>query len=221
MARHAPLTFNQRRVLGALIEKSATTPEQYPLTVNALVAACNQKSNRDPVVSLTENDVIDAIQELKHMGFIRRAETDRTARAVRFEHLAPSALGWSPREQAILAELLLRGPQTAGELRTRGDRMHKMPDLAFANDILSELVENDPPLVRTLPRAPGQSAVRHDHTLYADGETIEPTQPASDPIQAQTAPATPAPADRLDELARRIADLERRVTELENRCPSS
>lgn len=229
MPAHTSLTFNQRRVFGALIEKSTTTPEQYPLTVNALISACNQKSNRDPVVSLSEQDVVDALQELMHKKLVRRAETDRGARAVRYEHLAQQALGWSPREQAVLAELLLRGPQTAGELRTRSDRMHRMHDLPFVQGILTELAENDPPLVRTLPRAAGQSVVRHDHTLYMDGEAAAASSP--EPAAAARTPETSsreckpataaAPNDTLARLIDRISALERRVAELENRESAS
>jgi len=204
------LTIGQRRVLGVMIEKCHTTPDQYPLTINALVAGCNQKSNRQPVYEFTEGEVGIALQELMHKGLARRADTPPGARSVRYEHAVQSACGWSPREQAILAELMLRGPQTVGELRTRADRMSRMHDLQFVEGILSELAGQDPPLVRVLPRAPGQSAVRYAHALYPEDES---------PAELHTAAATmPAAAEVASTaLESRVADLERRVAALEEK----
>lgn len=201
------LTNSQRRVLGVMIEKAFTTPDQYPLTLNALVAGCNQKSNRNPVFEFSEGEVVDTLQELMKKGLVRRADSPPNARAVRYQHLVQSACGWAPREQAILAELMLRGPQTAGELRGRADRMSKMPDLQYVEGILAELASQEPPVVRTLPRTPGRSAVRHAHTFYPDDEkTIELEPPEAAPKATPRAPA---------ELAIRLEDLERRVAALE------
>ena len=206
------LTEAQRRVLGVLIEKSFTTPDQYPLTLNAVVAGCNQKSSRDPVCRLTEGQVVDALQELMHKDLVARAEGQLGARAVRYQHCVASACGWAPREQAILAELMLRGPQTLGELRTRADRMSKMQDLQFVEGILNELASHDPPLTVLLPRVPGQSAVRHRHTFYPDGEQPSPPPPSSAHRPALERSPQPDP-----ELESRISQLEQRVTDLETK----
>jgi len=227
------LTMGQRRVLGVLIEKSRTTPEQYPLTINAVVAGCNQKSNRHPVYELTEGEVGRAVQELMHKGLVRRADSQPGARAVRYEHAMQSACGWSPREQAILAELMLRGPQTVGELRTRADRMSRMTDLSFVEGILNELGGRESPLVRVLPRAPGQSVVRYAHLLYPEDE--EPAELNSGGTGAVSAgsPAGPrvseggisdmgesagaARAADTTAIEGRLEALERRMQELESR----
>jgi len=202
------LSPGQRRVLGVLIEKSLTTPDQYPLTLNAIVAGANQKSNRDPVTDYSESQIIDVLQELRHKGLTRQADPRQGSRAVRFEHLAGPKCGWAPREQAVLGELLLRGPQTVGELRTRAGRMKNMPDIDYVQGILGELANNDPPLVRTVERAAGQSAIRYAHTLYPDGE-----QPAAASVpQVTSKNASPA---LLEELSAKIANLEARVAALE------
>ena len=209
------LTAAQRRVLGVLIEKSYTTPEQYPLTMNAVVVGCNQKSNRNPVCEFTEGEVADALQELMRKGVVKRADTQMGARAVRFEHIAGQAWGWAPREQAVLAELMLRGPQTLGELRTRADRMSKMENLQYVEGILGELASKDPPLVVTLPRAPGRSAVRHAHTLYPDDE--QPTAPAPSVAERPVPQVSPQPDPEIES---RISDLEQRVAALESKIDS-
>ncbi len=207
-----PLTLSavQRRVLGVVIEKSFTTPEQYPLTVNAIIAGCNQKSNRDPVLDLGDGDVIQAVQELMHMNLVKLAATGPGARSNRYEHDVTSQFPWSPREQAVLTELMLRGPQTVGELRTRSNRMVPFPDLQTVQNILDAFVGAEPPEVVVLPRAAGQSAIRYRHTFHADGEEVETGQSAA------AAPTAPPPRDaslekRVDDLESRVADLERRI----------
>ncbi len=206
------LTAAQRRVLGVMIEKALTVPDQYPLTLNALLAGCNQKSNRHPVYEFAEGDVADTVQELMRMQLIRRAEIALGARSVRFQHQASSTCGWSPREQAILAELLLRGPQTVGELRTRCDRMHRMPDLRYVEGILAELSSQDPPLVRILPRAPGQSTVRYAHLFYPEND--QPDENFADPGPTSS---TNRSASNVSDLEKRLAELEQRVAALEAR----
>lgn len=207
------LTISQRRVLGVMIEKAFTTPDQYPLTLNALVAGCNQKSNRNPVFEFSEGEVVDTLQELMKKGLVRRADGPPGARAVRYEHIVQSACGWAPREQAILAEVMLRGPQTVGELRSRADRMLKMPDVQYVEGILAELASQDPPLVQTLPRTPGRSAVRYAHTFYPDDEkTIELEPPEDTPKATPRAPS--GSALRLEDLERRLAVLEAQVARL-------
>ncbi|NOT00937.1 MAG: YceH family protein [Phycisphaerales bacterium] len=204
----------QRRVLGVLIEKSCTTPEQYPLTVNALVAGGNQKSNRDPVMELSEHDVMNAVQELVRMKLVRQAGTATGARAIRYEHTVPATCGWSPREVAILTELLLRGPQTVGELRTRADRMSRMADLPFVQGVLDELAARQPPLVRSLPREPGRSAIRFSHTFYPDGES-PPSAVATWTGPVTVSPGLPAHNQNDGALLERVDQLEARVAALE------
>ena len=203
------LTPVQRRVLGVLMEKSGTTPEQYPLSLNAIVAGCNQKTNRDPVVAYSESDVSDAVQELRHKGLVSTAEAKMGSRVYRYKHETASKLGWSPRESAVLAELMLRGPQTPGELRSRADRMAKMPDVQFVLGVLNELTSADPPLVRMLSREPGRSAERYAHMFYGEDE-----RPVAATVAAASPPVTNDLANRVDELESRLAGLEARVARL-------
>lgn len=203
------LTAAQRRVLGVLSEKAFTTPDQYPLSVNALVNGCNQKSNRNPVVSFGEGDVVNALQELMHRGLVKLSAVPRGARANRYEHDITSQVPWSPPEQAILTELMLRGPQTVGELRTRCDRMVSMPDLQTVQNTLDALAANAPPEIVVLGRAPGQSAIRYRHNFYSDGETPEVADRVSD------APAASPVSERAPETLARIAALESRIAALE------
>jgi hypothetical protein len=215
------LTERQRRVLGVLIEKAMTTPDQYPLSLNSLVVGCNQKSNRDPVVSYGEGEVANALQELISKGFARYSEVPQGSRVNRFEHNAVEAFGWGPRERAVLSELMLRGPQTVGELRTRAGRMHELPDLAFTQGILDSLASDEPPQVVVLPRTPGKSAVRYAHNFYPDEEqaallSSSPSVSASPPALIAThAPSTSPPLDNA--LADRVGELEDRVGELAER----
>ncbi len=125
------------RVLGSLIEKELTTPEYYPLSLNSLTNACNQKSNRDPVMALTEEDVVRALDSLRFKQLVVLSADG--GRVPKYRHLMAEKLGLMPAEQAIICELLVRGPQTVGELRTRGERMHPFGDLAAVEEVLSEL----------------------------------------------------------------------------------
>ena len=144
------------RVLGCLIEKELTTPEYYPLTLNALTNACNQKSNRDPVLNLEEVEVVRALDSLKFKQLaLLSAEGGRVPK---YRHTLIEKLRLDPPELAVLAELLLRGPQTVGELRTRGERMHPFPDLASVEDVLGELMARTPP---SLPGSPGSRGGRN------------------------------------------------------------
>lgn len=154
------------RVLGCLIEKELATPEYYPLTLNSLTTACNQKSNRDPVMALEESEVVRALDglKMKHVA-IQAADSGRVPR---YRHILSERLRFSPAELAILAELLLRGPQTLGELRTRAERMHPFADLAAVEQVLGELAERTPPLVMRLPRQPGRKESRFAHLLAGE-----------------------------------------------------
>ena len=183
----------EARVLGTLIEKAFTTPEVYPLTTNALVAACNQRSNRDPVVDYDAETVEDALRDLDDRGLARltRASGGRT---VRWVHRTQLALELDDEQTSLVAVLLLRGAQTPGELRIRTDRYVSFADVAAVEERLVDLMNRDLPLVERLERAPGQKESRYRCLL--------------------TAPGTPPPAvrrtddDRLDALERRIARLE-------------
>lgn len=149
------------RVLGCLIEKELTTPEYYPLSLNALTNACNQKSNRDPILALAEEDVVRALNRLRFMQLsIVSGESSRVAK---YRHLLAENLGLVPAELAIVCELLVRGPQTVGELRTRCERMHGFPDLPAVEDALDELAGRETPLVVRLPRQPGRKEARVAH----------------------------------------------------------
>ena len=140
----------ETRVLGSLVEKELTTPEYYPLSLNSLTNACNQKSNRDPVMALTEEDVVRALNSLRFKQLaVLSADGGRVPK---YRHLLAENLGLMPAEQAILCELLVRGPQTVGELRTRGERMHPFVDLAAVEEVLQELIQRENPLITLMPR---------------------------------------------------------------------
>ena len=185
------------RVLGALLEKSITTPEYYPLSLNALVNACNQKSNRDPVMVLDEEAVRNAGGSLGTKGMVAFL---RDVRATKYEHRLAEVLNLGRREEAILCELLLRGPQTPGELRGRTERLHAMEEIADVQSTLQKMMEREPALVAVLPRQPGTKEVRYAHLLSGEPE-----------ISA-------APADRFERTA--DPDLKTRLTALEEQAAS-
>jgi len=165
------------RVLGALSEKDLATPEYYPLSLNALVNACNQKTNREPVVQYDETAVQAALSSLEEQGWAESV-LEPGSRAVRYRHRLVERLELRPGEQAVLTVLLLRGPQTAGELRTRTGRLHSFSDLDAVLNTLRRLAGREPcPLVRQLERLPGMKENRWMHTLA--GEPAAAAQPAS------------------------------------------
>lgn len=155
------------RVLGSLIEKEITTPDYYPLSLNALVNACNQKSNRDPVMNLDEAAVGGALLSLDKQSLVRSVSAS-DSRVTKFEHRLQEVFNFYRHEIAILCVLLLRGPQTPGELRGRTERMHRFDDLGAVESSLHHLIERDPPLVTALPRQPGTKEVRYAHLLSGD-----------------------------------------------------
>lgn len=156
------LSDMQIRVLGCLIEKKATTPEQYPLTLNALRTACNQKTARNPVTSYTEGEVGHTVRELESLGLVREAWG---ARVAKYEHQAGKVLDLQSKGLALLCPLMLRGPQTPGELKTNAQRLFEFDDLDDVLFALQRLAEHDPPLVEALPRQPGQKEVRYAQLL--------------------------------------------------------
>jgi hypothetical protein len=149
----------ETRVLGSLMEKDITTPDYYPLTLNALLAACNQKSNREPVMELDEAALRAALSSLEVKGLAGLARAE--GRVARFEHRMGEVLNLGRRESALLCTLLLRGPQTPGELRGRSERMHRLEDLDEVQLVLQKLMEHDPPLAKLMPRQPGTKEARY------------------------------------------------------------
>ncbi|OGU16026.1 MAG: hypothetical protein A2076_05150 [Geobacteraceae bacterium GWC2_53_11] len=164
------------RVLGSLIEKELTTPEYYPLSLNSLTNACNQKSNRDPVMALAEEDVVRALDSLRFKQLaVLSADGGRVPK---YRHLLAEKMGLVSAEQAILCELLVRGPQTVGELRTRGERMHPFGDLTAVEEVLKELMEREQPFVALLPRQPGRKEGRYAQLFSGIPEITEESSEA-------------------------------------------
>ena len=161
------------RVLGSLVEKEVTTPEYYPLSLNALVNACNQKSNREPVMNLDEAAVRQALHSLERQSLVRSV-SPADSRVTKYEHRLQEAFNFYRHETAILCLLLLRGPQTPGELRTRSDRMHTFDDLSAVQSSLQHLMKREPPLVHALPRQPGTKETRYAHLLSGEIALGEP-----------------------------------------------
>ena len=190
------------RVLGALMEKEMTTPDLYPLTINALIAASNQRSSRDPVMDLSEDEVRTALHALQDLELAVPARD--SGRAARYEHRIRTVLNLRRDESAVLCLLLLRGAQTPGELRSRSDRMHTFDELASVQATLERLAARETPLTATLPRAPGSREVRWMHLLGAPG-----TRPA------QAAPQHAEPEQAA--LEERVRLLEERLSQLEAR----
>jgi uncharacterized protein len=197
----------EARVLGALIEKELTTPEYYPLSLNALVNACNQKSNRDPVVSLTDEAVDEALRSLDKQGLAGRADAMHN-RATKFEHRLQEAFNFDRRETAVLCELLLRGPQTPGELRSRAARMHPFDDLAQVQATLQRLMQREPPIVKVLPRQPGTKEARYAHLLSGDVSVAAP-ETASVAFTEK-----PLPGDRLARLEAEVATVRQELADV-------
>ena len=160
------LTETEVRVLGALVEKEITTPEYYPLSLNALVNACNQKSNREPIINLDEESVRKALRSLTDQYMVRSASGD--SRVAKYEHRLNELYNFHRHEIAVLCVLMLRGPQTPGELRTRSERMYAFEDLDAVHSALNLLMRREPPLVNVLPRQPGTKESRFMHLLSGD-----------------------------------------------------
>ena len=199
-----PLSAEQGRALGCLIEKEGTTPETYPLTQNAVVTAANQKTSRNPVMKLDPGRVGQALRTLEQRDLVG---SEYGARASRYHHRVDSALKLTAAQRVLIGLLLLRGPQTLAELYTRSERMHRFDDLDDVKYSLDRLATRDAPMVVRLPRGPGQREDRYMHRLCGPVDTTPP-----EPHPA--ASATPAEEN---DLARRVAELEERVAELERK----
>ena len=207
------------RVLGSLVEKGRTTPDNYPLTLNALVAACNQASNRDPVMALDEDAVARALDDLRRRGLVRPVQRS-DSRTTRYGHLAYEALNQDEAELAAMCVLMLRGPQTAGEIHTRTGRLFEYDDLAHVERVLHLLTLRQPSaLVTRLPRRPGQKEVRYAHLL--SGEVA--AQAAEAALTASPIPAPPdaarvaSPDGRVEALEREMRALREELSELKAR----
>ena len=198
------------RVLGCLIEKQRTTPDAYPLSLNALRLACNQTTNRDPVVSYDEEMIRGALHRLARRRYTRLA-SGHSSRAAKYRHLLEETLGLDRAELAVLAVLLLRGPQTPGELKQRTERMQGFADLAEVHDVLTRLIDRG--LVAQLARRPGQKEDRFRHRLSDDLEPDEAETPAAAPAEV-VVPPPPRRDERLDRLEREVAELRQQLQAL-------
>jgi hypothetical protein len=211
------LTAAEARALGALIEKEITTPDYYPLTLNALINACNQRSNREPVMDLDEDDTRQAMHGLENKGLAGRARS-ADGRVTKYEHWLGEAFNFSRAETALICVLLLRGPQTPGELRGRTERMHRFEEI---NDVLAglqKLMERDPSLVAVLPRQPGTKEARYAHLLSGPVESMpEATVDRSAPAGPAT---TPEQDERIQQLESTVAELRREVAALREKIDS-
>ena len=198
----------QVRLLGCLMEKKESTPDQYPLTLNALRSACNQKSSRNPVVAYTEGEVGHTLRELESLGLVRE---EWGARVPRYEHLANKALNLHSKGIALICSLMLRGPQTVGELKTHTHRLFDFEDLDDVQFALHSLESCEPPLVTALPRQPGQKEGRYAHLLAGKPEV--PDQPIN-----RVSNSRPTELEvRVTELEAELASLKERLTDLEKR----
>jgi uncharacterized protein YceH (UPF0502 family) len=193
----------EARVLGCLVEKEISTPEYYPLSLNALVNACNQKSNRHPLLNLDEESVRKALRVLGDQMLARSAGVD--SRVAKYEHRLADTFNFTRAETAILCELLLRGPQTPGELRSRAERLHPFEDLGIVHTTLKHLMEREPPLVALLPRQPGTKEARYAHLL--SGDVAEKGVEATPQREPSSVHREPAERERIAQLETEIAGL--------------
>lgn len=185
------LNAEQQRVLGALMEKSKTTPEYYPMTINALMAACNQKTSRKPVVQYDEETIIHTLDSLKKLGLISTA-TGGSSRAVKFKHNFAIVYPVVPAEVAIICLLLLRGAQTPGELNTNSGRLFEFENLDEVNEVLEKLANGEITYIKQLPRRAGQKEARYMHLLGGDNvadddELQEPTRTTTNELETRVA----------------------------------
>jgi uncharacterized protein len=220
MTLDLPLDAIGVRVLGSLIEKQITTPANYPLTLNALTTACNQSSNRDPVLALEEAAVLDSLDDLTRRSLVRSVYRS-DSRAKRYRHLVPETLNLHEAETAVMCVLMLRGAQTVGEIRTRTARLFEFRDLAHVDVTLQTLMNLSVPLVTQLPRQAGQKEVRYAHLLAGEPEPdairtevgATRTGPGADAAEPAPEPA-PAQPSRLDVLEQDVASLRAELVEL-------
>ena len=205
------------RVLGCLIEKEITTPEYYPLSLHALMNACNQKSNREPVLSLDEAVVRRAIRSLSDQALVRSASSD--SRVAKYEHRMNELYNFHRHEIAVLCVLLLRGPQTPGELRTRSERMYEFESLEAVHSALNHLMGREPPLVKILPRQPGTKESRYMQLLSGDEAPAEQNAHSESTSGADSSVNSVA-ADRVSQLEAEVDALRRELESLREQFAS-
>ncbi len=198
----------EARVLGSLIEKEATTPEYYPLSLNALVNACNQKNNREPVTQLNEDEVRQALHRLQDQNI---AAAVHDSRVTKYEHHLQEVLNLTRGETAILCVLLLRGPQTPGELRGRTERMHRFEEIGDVLAVLDKLAQYDPALVTALPRHAGSREIRYAHLLSGQPDLSQLPAPG---IESAATARRAADDERLSQLEAEVASLREQIAEL-------
>jgi uncharacterized protein YceH (UPF0502 family) len=204
----------ETRVLGSLVEKDVTTPDYYPLSLNALVNACNQKNNRDPVMNLDDETVQQALASLQEKR-LAGPTSSADSRVTKYEHRLQEAFNFTRGETAVLCVLLLRGPQTPGELRGRTERMHRFEDLTEVQSTLQRLMQRDPPLVRVLARQPGTKESRYKHLLAGDAEDVVDQSHAPAPVRGDS-----ADADRIARLEDEVANLQKEVADMKQQFAS-
>ena len=211
----------ETRVLGSLIEKDITTPDYYPLSLNALVNACNQKNNRDPVMHLDEDAVRQALDAL-HDQRLAGPTSSADSRVPKYEHRLQEVFNFTRGETAVLCVLLLRGAQTPGELRGRTERMHRFEDLTEVQSTLQRLSEREPPLVKVLARQPGTKEARSMHLLAGDrGEPEGEGWRSAARISSSGSGSRPAPeGERIARLENEVADLGKEVADLKQQLAS-
>jgi uncharacterized protein len=211
------LTEGEVRVLGALVEKEITTPEYYPLSVNALMNACNQKSNREPVMTLDEETVRQALRSMSEQALVRSAGGD--SRVPKYEHRLNELYNFHRHEIAVLCVLMLRGPQTPGELRTRAERMYAFEDLEAVHAALNLLMRREPALVKVLSRQPGTKESRYMHVLSGDTAPSTDVPPGAAVAQAAgpalgTVRTEPGNVERIAQLEMDVDELRRELETL-------
>jgi uncharacterized protein len=210
-----PLSASEVRVLGALVEKQITTPDYYPLTLNSLTNACNQLTNREPVVSYDENMVVRAIEGLREKR-LATLFSGAESRVAKYKHTLTDAILLTPAEVALLTVLMLRGPQTIGELRTRSERLFAFDTLPEVEETLGALATRQPQaLVAKLPRQPGTKEARYTHLLSGPVETASPAaKPPDEPRRSPPGEGGGPENDRVAKLEEEVAALRRELAEL-------
>jgi uncharacterized protein len=219
------LTPVEARVLGALVEKEITTPEYYPLSLNALINACNQKNNREPVTALDEVEVRQALHGLEDEHLAGPVRGD--GRVPKYEHHMQEVFNFTRGEIAVVCVLLLRGPQTPGELRGRTERMFRFDELSDVQNVLQRLMTREPALVKVLPRQPGTKEARYAHLLSGDVQGFEPASSAAHASAYASAssssphsPEDPELLERMAQLEAEVAILTRELAELREQVES-
>ena len=202
------LNPHEARVLGALIEKDITTPEYYPLSLNALINACNQKSNREPVMHLNEDEVRLALRNLQEK---RLAAVNRESRVPKYEHQLQEVLNLTRAQTALLDVLLLRGAQTPGELRGRSERLHSFGELDEVQAVLQQMIEHDPPLAAVLPRQPGTKEPRYMHLLSGAAAAHAAAATGTEGAEAELGVSD---RERIERLERAVEELRAQIEAL-------